>query len=223
MSMMMSSTMMPTMLTTIQNAPFAQLQQLQQTMAIGGAISSVFGTIGTSIGAYAQAKSQQYQFRSQALNLAFQSQMSALNKRQSEFAAQTATQAAQKAIGRYTMAAGQAKAAAKTEMAARGLTLGTGSTRDIVASMDLMKDIDKLTMEANAVREAEAYRTQATNLGIQSSMQAMSARNMQAMARGISPFMSAGSTLLGGAQDVGGWWLKNKRDELMLQAMWNMR
>ena len=83
--------------------------------------------------------------------------------------------------------------------------------------MDLVKEIDRLTMDANAVREAEALRTQAFNFQTQGTMDAMTAANLRRTAGSISPAMAGAGSLLGGGAEMGAWWLKNKRAELMMR------
>jgi hypothetical protein len=190
---------------------------LDQTLMTGGLIIGAFGAINSAIGSYFAAQSEKNRLKAQALNAKFSSEMAAINARGAEFSAQRSMESAHRAIGRYTMGAGQAKASARTAMAARGIAAGTGSARDVIASMDLIKEIDRLTMDANAVREAEALRTQAFNFRTQGTMDAMTAGNLRRTAGSISAPMAGAGSLLGGAADIGAWWLRNKRAELMMR------
>jgi hypothetical protein len=206
------------MMSPMSASPAANLRMpLEQQLMTGGLIIGAFGAINSAIGSYFAAQSEKNRLKGQALNAKFASEMAALNARGSEFAAQRSMESAHRAIGRYTMGAGQAKASARTAIASRGIEAGTGSARDVIASMDLVKEIDRLTMDANAVREAEALRTQAFNFQTQGTMDAMTAANMRRTAGSISAPMAGAGSLLGGAADMGAWWMKNKRAELMMR------
>lgn len=111
------------------------------------------------------------------------------------------------------MAAGQARASAQTAIAGRGIEGGVGSAAEVIGSMDIIKEIDKLTMDANAVREEQALRTQRTNYANQSTMEFMSSRNMSASARSLSATSAGASSLLGGTADLGSWYLKTMMSE----------
>jgi len=182
-----------------------------ETLMTGGMIVAALGAVNGAIGSYYAAESQKNQLKMQAQNQRFAAQMSAINARQAEFAAQQTTRAGKLAIGRYTMAAGQQKASAQASMAARGLQAGVGSTRDVVASMDLIKELDVLTMDSNIVRQAEALRMQKTNYTTQGVMAGTSANNLLATANTISPFSATFTSMLGSASSIGGTWATQMR------------
>lgn len=189
-----------------------------ETLMTGGMIMSAFGAVNSAIGSYYAAESQKNQLKMQAQNQRFAAQMSAINARQSEFAAQQATLAGQRQIGRYTMEAGQRKASARTAMAARGIQAGVGSAAEVMASMDLMKEVDRLTMDTNIVRQAEALRAQQTNYMTQAVMQGTSANNILATANTISPFSATFSSMLGSAASIGGTWAQQLRMNELIAA-----
>lgn len=189
-----------------------------ETLMAGGMVMGAFGAVNSAIGSYYAAQSQQNQLKMQAQNLRFQAQMSALNARQAEFAAQQATMAGQQAIGRYTMAAGQQKAGARASLAARGIQAGVGSAAEIMASMDLVKEVDRLTMNANLVRQAEAIRMQGVNYMTQGVMQGTSANNVMATAGTISPGLASFSSMLGSAASIGGTWATQMRMNELIAA-----
>lgn len=191
---------------------------LGNVIGAGGLVIAMLGAVNSAIGSFYAADSQKNQLKMQAQNQRFQAQMSAINARQAEFGAQQTLLAGRQAIGRYTMAAGQQKASAQASMAARGLQAGVGSTRDVVASMDLIKEMDRLTMNANAVRQAEAMRMQAVNYTTQGVMAGTSANNLFATANTISPFSSAFTSSLGSAASIGGTWVQQQRINELLAA-----
>ena len=193
--------------------------QLAEGLQIGGNIASIFGAFTGAIGSYYSLKSQQNQLKMQAQNAAFAAQMTRINRRAAEFTATQVGQQGQAAAGQYTMRAGQARAGARTAMAARGIALGQGSAKEVVASMDLVKEIDRLAINASTVRAQEAARLQAFNLGTQATMAELSSRNLSSAAGTIMPGFGAATSLLGSAVDIGANWARNKRIDELLQGV----
>jgi len=74
-----------------------------------------------------------------------------------------------------------------------------------------MKEIDMLTVNSETVRSAEAARLQRQNYLTQSAIQDVSAENVMASSRTISPFMSATSSLLGSAGAVASTWYQDRK------------
>ena len=183
-----------------------------------GPIMAIFGAANSAIGTFYQAKSAQNQLKSQALNQQFQSEMSAINAKSAEFNAQQSMLSSAKQIGRYTMGAGQAKSSAKASMAARGIQAGVGSAAEVIGSMDLIKEIDRMTMSANSVRQAEAIRNQAMNYRNQSVMSGLSADNLNTTAGTISPGMGLGTSLLTSAASIGQNWARDNRLNQLIAA-----
>jgi hypothetical protein len=188
-------------------------------LQIGGNIASIFGAFTGAIGSYYSLKSQQNQLKMQAQNAAFQAQMTRINRRAAEFTATQVGQQGQAAAVQYTMRAGQARAGARTGMAARGIALGQGTAKEVVASMDLVKEIDRLAINASTVRAQEAARLQAFNLGTQATMAELSSRNLSSAAGTIMPGFGAATSLLGSAVDIGANWARNKRIDELLQGV----
>ncbi len=130
------------------------------------------GLASAAIGAYFSGQAAKYQAK-----------IADTNARIAELSAQSSLYAGQKEVGRMTLRAGQLKGTQRATMAANGVALGVGNAAEIEASTDLMKEIDKQTIEANAVRGAFGYRTQAVNY-----------QNEATMKRTVSPIgMAAGS------------------------------
>lgn len=162
-----------------------QMAGISLTSKIGGAANS-------AIGSY-------YGAQSQASSLKFQADIADINARIAELGAQSELAAGEKQVAAQTLRAGQIKGAQRAAMAANGVDLGEGSAAEVQASTDIMKDIDKDTITANAVRSAWGYRTQATNSQIE-------ALTKRATASGISPIGSTASSLLGSAGSVADAW-----------------
>ena len=170
-------------------------------LGLGLGVSSMLTGI---IGAGSKANTERYLARSKALNFEHQRDMAQLNKRMLESQAQHIGRAYNKQIAIRTMKAGQAISRSKASFAARGIQMGVGSTANVFASAELMKEIDRLTLNTNKVRAMNAQRTRAVGIGIQADMLGVSANNMFSTASSISPFMNMTSTLLTGATNIVG-------------------
>ncbi len=134
-----------------------------------------------------------YQLESNAINLEteassamFQSGISDMNARNAESNAQYILQAGQKEVAKLTLRVGKIKSAQTASMAARGLALGEGSTAEVSATTDFMKESDALTINANSVRSAAAQRIQAANYEAQARMQGVAAESLRAQATGMT-------------------------------------
>jgi hypothetical protein len=191
------------------------------TLKNAGLLASVLGGVNSAVGGYFAAKTAQYQMNSQASAYQFESDMAALNSRSAEHDAQSILEAGKTQVGQYTMEAGQQKAAAKTSMAARGIALGEGSARDVEASMDIVKGLDVLTINSNAVRAAEAQRTQAVNDRNQSLLYSTSARNATASSNSISPLAATSNSLLNSATNIASQWQWQRKYDQMSAGGYN--
>jgi len=172
--------------------PTPGLNSMQQL----GMASAIFGAASQAIGTYYSAKSQQD-------NLKFQAEMAKINARMAETQAQHIMDEARSAIAQVGYKAGKIKSAQRATMAASGVQLGVGSAREVVATTDIMKEVDSLTINANAVRAAGSARMQGANYSAQAAMASGSAST-------ISPFGMGASSLLTGAGQVAGMYYQNK-------------
>jgi len=158
----------------------------------GGQMTSAFGAGFSAVGAYTQAKNQQAALQAEA-------QVQQNN-------AQLATWQGEDSIARGEVAAsnamvkgGQVKGAQRAAMAANGVDLGGGSAQNILNDTDYLTAVDAATLRDNAAREAWGYRMQSRSY----TDKAASARSG---ASGISPWLSAGTSLLTSATSVAGKW-----------------
>ena len=174
-------------------------------------MTMIMGGVNTAVGGYFQAQAQRYQQKSAAVSSQYESDMAAINARQSEYQAESDIKSGQSQIFNYTMQAGEQKSAAVANMASRGLRAGIGTTADVTGSMDIMKDINVYNINSNAVREAGAARVQSTNYQNQSNMDRVSAANANRSAISLSPFAAASASLLTSASLVGGNWNNSQR------------
>ena len=197
--------------------------QMAEAFVTAGPIVSIFGAVGSAIGSFYAAQSQQTQLRMQAQNQRFAAEMARINQRGAEFTASQIGREGQARFGAYSMRAGQARAGAQAALAARGAVLGVGSAKEVIGSMDLMKEIDRLNINAATVREQEAARMQAFNLGTQATMAGISAKNLETTASTIYPGLASGTSLLGSATDIAGQWARNRRIEELLMGVSQQR
>lgn len=156
------------------------------------------GAVSGAIGGFYSARMTKNQ-------LAFDAEMARINARVAELGARSAFEKGQKDVASLTMQAGQLKSRQRASMAANGIDLGEGSAAEVQASAEIMKEVDKNTLEANAVRSAWGYRTEAANLESTALMK-------EGSARGISPAGAGFSSLLTGASQVASTWYQMNKD-----------
>ena len=159
------------------------------------------GALMSVVGAFYSSSSQRAQLRAQA-------QLAQINATTAERTAQSALQAGQLQEQHSMLATANLKSTQQAHFAANGIDLGEGSAARVLADTDVMGEIDKNTIAANAVRQAWGYRTQATNYSNQ-------ALFSNAEASAISPTISSASSLLSSAGQVAsGWYQMNKTGAL---------
>lgn len=159
------------------------------------------GAVSSGVGSYYSAKSAK-------INAQGQADLAEINARIAESGAQSTLLTGQQQSAALTLRAGQLKSSQRASMAANGIDLGTGSAAEVLASTEVMKEIDKNTIEANAVRSAWGYRTQAVNLQNE-------ARVRRVTADGINPGQAAATSLIGDAGKVASsWYSMNKSGAL---------
>ena len=161
-----------------------------------GVISQGFGAVQGAIGSYYAASSEKYRTKSLALSLEHKKDMALFNMRMKESQAQHLNRAYNKQFQIATLKAGARKSTARASFAARGIQMGVGSTKDAFVSDEIMKELDKVTMNSNKVRAVSNKRLEAVGLGIQASQYGLSADNMFATASSINPWMNMSSSLL---------------------------
>lgn len=162
------------------------------------AMAAVQAASGAIAGYYA-ALSRKSELRQTALGFDFEAFTSDLNARSAEKDALSVLAAGQKDVGQYTMQAGQAKASVAVSQAAGGIQSGVGSAAEVMASLDLKKEIDTMTIKSNAVRQAGALRVRAQDLRNSASMARVSATNARSMAKTINPYAAGIGSILGTA------------------------
>jgi hypothetical protein len=149
---------------------------------IAGGVNSALGAWGTS--------------SAQKTALGASANAADINAKMAEDSAQTALLAGQHEQQKIEMNTTRMEDEQTTGFAAHGIDLsGGGTPTEMLASTKLMGDADVATAKANAVRTAWGYRTEGTNY----TNEGISDR---AGAKGISPFMAAGASMLTSASSI---------------------
>lgn len=170
-------------------------QELIASASLGlKAGSASFSTVGSY-----------YSAENQKINMKAQADIADTNARIAELGAQSVLQQGRQQVGALTLQSGQLKGRQRTAMAANGVDLGEGSATEILASTDIMKEIDSNTITANAIRGAWGYRNQAVNYQNEGN-------TLRRTAGAISPLLNAGTTLLGNSSVVAKSWYDMKKD-----------
>ena len=175
------------------------------TIAGLGAIMGAMGAIQSGFGAYFSAQSTKS-------SLKFQADMAEINARMAEDTAQSIMQAGEREAGMVSAKYGQAKASAKVSQASRGIQGGVGSAAEEIASIDLAKETDMLTINANTVRQAWAARTQGVNAINQATIS-------RGTASGINPFSSGATSMINGATSVAMNWYSHSQQAKIASAL----
>lgn len=94
----------------------------------------------------------------------------------------------------------------KAGMAANGLDLSSGSPLDILGDTAQFGELDALTVRSNAAREAYGYRNQGAQFTSDAAAQKIAGKNAKS-----ASYISAGSTILTSASQMGGNWATYKK------------
>lgn len=191
------------------NAPsrvdYSGLQTAGSFMQFGGAL------VG-AIGGYFAAEAQRSEIKSQALSAEFESSMSALNARAAEKDVFRIQEAGRQELMFADLRASADKATQKVSAAARGVAVGTGSSAEIAASIELARQIEARTIRTNTARAAGARLVEATNERNRGTLAGISSRNLRASAHSINPFLGATGGLLGSVGAVASSWAVNRQN-----------
>ena len=114
-----------------------------------GVIGQVGGIATGLIGAYFASGIEKYKTKSLALEYEHKKDMALFNMRMKESQAQHLNRVFNNRYQIATLKHGQRKGTARATFAARGIQMGGGSTKAAFVSDDIMKEIDKITMNCN--------------------------------------------------------------------------
>lgn len=190
-------------------------------LGYAGLATSIIGAVSSVIGAYSQVDRIKKNLEFSSLVSAANARISAMNLEASEKTAQQYLRAGEQAQMQISLKAAKIKGAQKAGQGARGVQIGVGSAAEEIATTDLMKEIDRNTINANATRAAWNQRlagvmgqTQTINYATQSAMTAASAE-------GINPWASAGESLLKSSTQVASNWYSYKKKSYLSNLLSN--
>lgn len=181
-----------------------QWDSFGKMMSIGGALTSTVGT-------YYSALAQQYQLKSQALELDYQSKLAGINSQMAEADAAAAFEAGKREVGRIGMEYRQIEEATRTRSTAAGIEGGVGSAREVQTSIEFAKKSDQQAVEMNTARAVGAAWTRAADYRNRGRMASVGAENSRSMADTISPWGRAGTSLFASAGEVSRQWAYTNR------------
>lgn len=160
-------------------------------IGVGGFLQ-LFGAGMSATSAYTQAKNQQAALQAQA-------QVAENNATIASWQAEDAAARGEVAASNALVKGGQVKGAARAGLAANGVALEGGSAQAVLNDIDYFSAVDATTLRNNATREAWGYKMQAKTYTDQ-------AGASRAGASSISPWLSAGTSLLTSATNAAAKW-----------------
>ena len=167
-----------------------------------GVIGQIGGIATGLIGSYFASETAKYQTKSQALRFEHEKNMALFNADMKETQAQHLNRVYNHQKMVQTLKHGQAAGKRNVSIAARGGVRGVGSNLNVAVSDEIMKEIDKITMNTNKVKAVGDKRLQGVGLGIQADAYGLGASNAFATASSISPWMNMSSSLLTGTNNL---------------------
>lgn len=184
-----------------------------------GPLMSVVGAVQSGFGAYFTAQSAQRNLEFQADMGTINARIGEINARMAENTAQSIMRAAEQSEGQIGLRAGKAKGSQRASQGARGVVAGVGNAAEEIATTDLMKETDILTINANATRAAWGARMG----GVNAMTGVVNAQNdalvKRATAEGISPYSAAATSLIGSAATVANSWYGNSTQRKLARAL----
>lgn len=166
----------------------------------------IYGAFTGATGASNAARQRQYELRAQALGYELSAKLAEMNARLVELQARYIVQAHRREAMVVGIKSGQAEGTARATMAARGVDLGVGSPAEVMATSDIMREIDLLTINTNMARDVAAKRMDAASYRAQGLMDSLSGRNLRGSAGLIDPGQAYRTSLLGSAGQMASWW-----------------
>lgn len=151
-----------------------------------------FGAGMSAMGAYSQAKGQKAALKAE-------SQVQANNATLAEWQAEDAIARGETAAVQVQQQGAQMLGRQRASMAANGVDLSYGSAMQVINDTDYLTAVDASQTMANASREAWGYRMEARQMADRS-------RAASAGASQISPWLAAGTSLLGSATQAASRW-----------------
>lgn len=157
--------------------------------------------LGAGIGAMSAVQ----QGQAASANAAYQAQVHANNQIIAERQATDALKRGDMEATRHRQAVEGLKGRQRTALASANLDLSSGSPLDILADTAGLGELDALTIESNAAREAAGYRAQGMNFGAEAALERSRAKSSLA-----SSGLAAGASLLTGVGTVADRWYRRR-------------
>lgn len=182
-------------------------------MSLMGDISGgaqAFGMLQSIVGSYYQAAAQKGQLRSAAMDAEFASSMANINARAAEREAMAILQAGQQQHALLGAQYGQAKSSYVTRAAASGVRR-TGSTAEVLTSMELAKQDDLASLRQNVAAAASRAQAGAVDQRNRSLLAGVSAANLRRTSGTIKPWESVLTSLVGSSGSLTQSWQYKQR------------
>jgi len=170
--------------------------------SFGGLFGSNFGGLLSSFGAGMSATAAYTQAKNQQAALQAEAQVQQNNATLAGWQADDAIARGETAANTALLKGAQVKGSARATLAANGVALEGGSAQAVLNDTDYITAVDVAQLRDNAAREAWGYRQQARQY-LDKSMNARSASGS------ISPWLSAGTSLLTSATNVASRWYQS--------------
>jgi len=176
------------------------------TSALGSGSSITPGLFMGGTSAFASAISAYGQASLSRDAYAFQAEIAAFNSRIADMKARYAKQAGIQQEVQHRLKVGQLKGKQRSALASGNIDITSGTAARVLDSTDVMGEIDAITIQANALKAAWGYSTEAANYTNDSIA-------YSSAAKATSPSQAAFTSLLGSANQVASkWYAKPKAD-----------
>jgi hypothetical protein len=190
--------------TTLQYNTDRGYQSFLDRLSSVSIVASVGGSALQAVGNFYAVKAQEDQMKAQALSLDFAQQAAQFNSRLIQQQAARVEQSMQQQVGLSRMRGAEAQASARASAAARGVKVDSGSAREQQDAIELMSQIDAMTIESNIGNLISGLERSATDQSNQGLLAGVSARNIRASAKSLNPASAYLTTEIGNAGRVAG-------------------
>jgi hypothetical protein len=153
----------------------------------------------SAVAGFFSAQTKQQTLKTQALQAEFAGTQADLQARDYEDQALAIISSGNAEISRRGMQAGQERGRQLVNSARRGVRISAGSSAEVRASMELVRQMEARTIRTNVRRQAQQARRAALNARLKAAAARGTAANLRGAAKAISPALVA----LGGAAQTG--------------------
>lgn len=172
------------------------------TMAAGAAMQAV--------GSYHAEQNMKRRDEAAASTREFEATLSDINANQAEHRMTSMLAAGRRAASLVRLAKGRETGEIRAAAGASGTTVGKGSTVQVQASNEVLREIEALTITGNALRSAAGASAQATNLRSNATLQRVSANNLRIGAASRSPLLAGITSLTSSGTAIAGQLLRDR-------------